>query len=72
MKASVFQSGKFSVQDLPSPTPGPGEVLVRPLVCGICGSDLHTRHHAHSLAELFQRGGLPKVYGPGKTDGNGP
>ncbi len=66
MKASVFQSGKFSIQDLPSPTPGPGEVLVRPLVCGICGSDLHTRHHAHSLAELFQRGGFQKFMDPEK------
>jgi 2-desacetyl-2-hydroxyethyl bacteriochlorophyllide A dehydrogenase len=27
--------------DLPVPQPGPGEVLVRSLFCGICGTDLH-------------------------------
>ena len=27
--------------DLPVPEPGPGEVLVKTLACGICGSDLH-------------------------------
>jgi (R,R)-butanediol dehydrogenase/meso-butanediol dehydrogenase/diacetyl reductase len=27
--------------DVPSPTPGPGEVVLRITGCGICGSDLH-------------------------------
>jgi len=29
----------------PVPTPGRGEVLVRPHCCGICGSDLHAREN---------------------------
>lgn len=28
------------------PTPGPGEVLLRPLVSGVCGTDLHVLHGA--------------------------
>lgn len=27
--------------DLPTPTPGPGELLVRVLACGVCRTDLH-------------------------------
>lgn len=31
----------FTLEDLPVPRPGPGEVLIRVAACGICGSDLH-------------------------------
>src|SRR5437870_5260098 len=31
----------LEIADLPEPTPGPGEVLVRVAACGICGSDVH-------------------------------
>jgi threonine dehydrogenase-like Zn-dependent dehydrogenase len=37
---------------MPEPTPGPGMVLVKSLACGICGSDLHARKHAHRMVEL--------------------
>jgi (R,R)-butanediol dehydrogenase/meso-butanediol dehydrogenase/diacetyl reductase len=30
----------FDVEDVPDPTPGPGELVLRVLACGICGSDL--------------------------------
>ena len=29
------------LRDVPDPTPGPGEVLIRVLRTGICGTDLH-------------------------------
>ena len=29
------------VEDVPKPTPGPGEVLVESHACGLCGTDLH-------------------------------
>jgi (R,R)-butanediol dehydrogenase/meso-butanediol dehydrogenase/diacetyl reductase len=33
---------KLLIEDVPEPgPPGPGEVLVRPVMCGICGTDLH-------------------------------
>src|SRR5215216_2617474 len=37
---------------MPEPKPGPGMVLVKSLACGICGSDLHARKHAHRMVEL--------------------
>jgi (R,R)-butanediol dehydrogenase/meso-butanediol dehydrogenase/diacetyl reductase len=42
MSAAVYVGdGKIAVQEVPSPAPGPGEVLVEVAECGICGSDLH-------------------------------
>ncbi len=42
MKALVLQAyGQLEVQDLPSPEIGKGDVLVRVMACGICGSDVH-------------------------------
>ncbi|MHB8439858.1 MAG: zinc-dependent alcohol dehydrogenase [Acidimicrobiales bacterium] len=42
MPAAVYQGrGIVSVEQLPVPTPGPGQVLVEVAYCGICGSDLH-------------------------------
>ncbi len=35
----VQAPGQFGIQQRPSPTPGPGEALLRPLAVGICGSD---------------------------------
>ncbi len=31
----------WAVADVPDPSPGPGEVLVRVSVCGLCGTDMH-------------------------------
>ena len=43
MRALRFHGArKLSAEDVPEPgAPGPGEVLLRPLMCGICGTDLH-------------------------------
>jgi propanol-preferring alcohol dehydrogenase len=43
MKAAVCEAfGKpLSLQDMPDPSPGPGEVLIRMNGCGVCHSDLH-------------------------------
>ena len=45
MRAVLMQDGKLRVDELPEPVPGPGEVLVDVLACGICGSDLHCATH---------------------------
>ena len=37
---SVREPSVVSVNDVPGPVPGPGEILVRMHACGICGSDL--------------------------------
>jgi L-iditol 2-dehydrogenase len=42
MKALLLSEYKhLAVADLPTPVPGPGEVLIRVAACGICGSDVH-------------------------------
>ena len=43
MKAAVFYGDHdIRVEQVPDPgSPGPGQVLLRPLWCGICGTDLH-------------------------------
>ena len=56
MRAVVMRSGRLVLDEIPSPVPGPGEVLVRTLSCGICGSDLHALRHFDRLAEASRRG----------------
>ncbi len=42
MKAAVIlQPERFEVQELPIPEPAPGELLVRVMASGICGTDVH-------------------------------
>jgi len=55
MKAAVFRSGDIVVDEVPEPQPGPGQVLVRTLACGICGSDLHAAQHAHRMVAMSKR-----------------
>ena len=57
MRAAVMRDHKLVVDDVPTPEPGPGEVLVKTLACGICGSDLHTLKHAEKLVEVSEKSG---------------
>ena len=43
MKAAVVRAfGKpLTIEEIPVPAPGPGEVLVKVLACGVCHTDLH-------------------------------
>jgi L-iditol 2-dehydrogenase len=42
MKAMLLSKYRhLEIADLPTPTPGPGELLVKVAACGICGSDVH-------------------------------
>ncbi|MBR0757381.1 zinc-binding dehydrogenase [Bradyrhizobium jicamae] len=52
MRAAIFRNGEIVVDTMPEPVPGAGQVLVKSLACGICGSDLHARKHAHRMVEL--------------------
>src|ERR1700728_1373649 len=52
MRAAIFRNGEIVVDTLPEPTPAAGAVLVKTLACGICGSDLHARKHAHRMVEF--------------------
>ena len=37
MRATVMRNKKLVVDDIATPEPGAGEVLVKTLACGICG-----------------------------------
>jgi len=47
MKAAVLHSPKkiverpLAIEDVPKPTPGPNQVLLKVRVCGVCRTDLH-------------------------------
>ena len=45
------------VDEVPDPIPGMGQVLVRTLACGVCGSDLHFVKHGRRITELGARMG---------------
>ncbi len=57
MRAAVMRNRRLVVADLPVPEPGPGEVLVKTLACGICGSDLHALKHAEQFVAASRRAG---------------
>jgi len=59
MRAAVMRNKRIVADTLPDPVPGPGQVLVRTLACGICGSDLHALQHAEAMAELAKETGGP-------------
>ena len=60
MRAAIFRNGEIVVDTMPEPVPDTGQVLVKTLACGICGSDLHARKHAHRMVELTK-------FFPGRT-----
>ncbi len=55
MRAAVLRGGEMLVGEVPEPVPAAGQVLVRTLCCGICGSDLHYAKHAPHMVELSKR-----------------
>ena len=59
MRAAVMRNRQLVVDTVPDPEPGPGEVLVRTLACGICGSDLHALTHADKMVEAARETGAP-------------
>ncbi len=60
MKAVVCQNSELEVADVPDPTPAEGQVLIDVTRCGICGSDLHARHHADAQAEVMTEVGYDR------------
>jgi 6-hydroxycyclohex-1-ene-1-carbonyl-CoA dehydrogenase len=47
VKAAVFHGGgkPLNVEDVPTPSPGPGQVLIKVAGCGVCHTDLHYIDH---------------------------
>src|SRR4051812_23723039 len=59
MKAVVRRNKALVCDEIAELTPGEGQVLVRTLACGICGSDLHALHYMEHMIDLGRRSGAP-------------
>jgi threonine dehydrogenase-like Zn-dependent dehydrogenase len=60
MRAVVCQHANLQVEDLAEPVPGPGQVRLEVLRCGICGSDLHARTGMDQWADMAARTGYDR------------
>jgi threonine dehydrogenase-like Zn-dependent dehydrogenase len=57
MRAAIFRNGGIVVDTIADPQTGDGQVLVKTLCCGICGTDLHAAKHTAQFVERSQRTG---------------
>jgi threonine dehydrogenase-like Zn-dependent dehydrogenase len=51
MRAAVLRGGRVETRTIDDPVPGPGQIIVRTLACGICASDLHFMDHPEAGAD---------------------
>jgi D-arabinose 1-dehydrogenase-like Zn-dependent alcohol dehydrogenase len=76
MKAAVVrQFGKpLVIEDVPVPVPGPGEILVKVMACGVCHTDLHAAEGDWPVKPStpfipgHEVAGVVAALGPGVTD----
>jgi threonine dehydrogenase-like Zn-dependent dehydrogenase len=61
MRAVTCHAGSLELYELPDPVPGPGQIVLEVVRCGICGSDLHARHHADEAADVMAEAGYPDL-----------
>ena len=60
MKAVFIRNpNTVSIDDIDSPKPGPGDVVVRMLACGICGSDLEKVYSQYGMSSGTRLGHEP-------------
>jgi threonine dehydrogenase-like Zn-dependent dehydrogenase len=57
MRAAIFRNGDIVVDTIADPTPTEGQVLVKTLCCGICGTDLHAARFTQQFVERSRRTG---------------
>ncbi len=65
MRAVACKNAELEVVERSEPVPGPGQVRIEVLRCGICGSDLHARHGIDEWADLAARAGYDRF---GRSD----
>ncbi len=61
MRAVVCSNAELEVAERPEPVPGRGQVRIKVLRCGICGSDLHARHGIDAWADMAARAGYDRL-----------
>jgi threonine dehydrogenase-like Zn-dependent dehydrogenase len=59
MKAVIRRDKRLVCDEIADLKPAEGQVLVKTLACGICGSDLHALHHMEHMIDLSRRAGAP-------------
>lgn len=57
MRAVIRRDKQLVCDEIADLKPDQGQVLVRTLACGICGSDLHALHHMEHMIDLTRRAG---------------
>lgn len=67
MRAVTCTDARLAVADLPDPVPSQGQLLLSVERAGICGSDLHARHHADELADLTAQVGYDGIMRSGQS-----
>jgi L-iditol 2-dehydrogenase len=73
MKALVLHGiGDLRVDNLPKPTPGPGQVLVRVRAVGLCGSDVHYYTHGRIGEQVVTKPMIVGHEGAGEVAALGP
>src|SRR5438309_2780902 len=74
MRRVVVYPGRITVEAADIPVPRPNEALVRTLVAGVCGSDLHAAHGRHPFVPLPYRPGheVVGVIEAGPIEAGGP
>lgn len=71
LAAVISEPGHIEIQEVPDPTPGPGEALVEVAACGICGTDQHillgTYHARYPAIAGHEMSGIVRAVGAGVT-----
>ena len=68
MRAVIRRNKQLVCDEIEDLAPGPGQVLVRTLACGICGSDLHSLHSMEHMIETSRRANGGDALGGGGFD----
>ena len=76
MKSAVFyQKHDLRIEEIPTPAPKEGELLIKVMACGICGTDLHIFHGDEGAAATppgtvlgHEFAGYVEAVGSGVTD----
>ena len=61
-----MRKSELVLDTLPDPEPGPGEILVRTLSCGICSSDLQALSEAQHLVDRVEDWGDARPMDPSR------
>ena len=57
MEAVTMERGTLRKVEVDEPIPKKGEVLVKSIACGICGSDLHAAKHTKDFVKTSRESG---------------